>query len=345
MGLRDEILQQPEVLDRLITTQWQTIEQIAQELQSQKFDYLFLTARGTSDHAGLYAKYLFGIQNGLPLALAAPSIFSIYETPPNLSNALVVGISQSGMSPDIIEVLKAGKAQRTPSLVITNAPESPLAKNADYVIDICAGEEKAVAATKTYTAQLMAIALLSVALSGDTGKLALLRQVPGQVEEVLKLEPQIQSLVERFYYMEQTVILGRGYNYSTAYEWSLKLKELAYVVAEPYSPADFMHGPIAIVDQGFPVMVVAPDGQVYPEILAVIRKLQEERQPNLVVLSNQPEALSLADIPLSLPGGMPEWVSPMVSIVPAQLFCYWLTKLKKLDTEDPRGLAKVTETR
>ncbi len=344
MSLYEEIFEQPTVLGNLLTGQISVVRQIAQAVRQANPKYLFLTARGTSDHAGLYAKYLWGMFNRLPVALAAPSLFSKYGQPPNLENAVVVGISQSGQSPDIVSVIAEGNRQGALTLAITNASESPLAHSSDFVLDICAGEEKAVAATKSYTAQLMAISMLSAAFRDDHEMLEALSHVPEYVEKMLILTQQIERVAERYRYMNQCVILGRGFNYATAFEWSLKLKELCYVVAGPYSPSDFRHGPIAIVERGFPVMAVAPQGAVFDDMLALLRRLQDEYRAELLVLSNDDKALALADIPLRLPVGMPEWVSPLVNIVPAQLFCYHLTRAKGWDTESPRGLRKVTET-
>jgi len=269
MTLRSEIWEQPAVLERLLENQMSNVRGIAHTLKREEVRYVFLAARGTSDHAGLYAKYLWGTVNRLPMALAAPSLFSIYGEPPALKDALVVGVSQSGQSPDILSVVAEGKRQGAPTLVVTNDPASPLAQTAELVIDIQAGPEEAVAATKTYTAQLMAIAMLSVALSEDEERLAVLRRVPELVQQALELDSTIEEVTERYRYMERCVVLGRGYNYATAFEWSLKLKELTYVVAEPYSSADFRHGPIAVVGRGFPVFAVAPGGPVYLDMVAL----------------------------------------------------------------------------
>jgi len=143
--------------------------------------------------------------------------------------------------------------------------------------------------------------------------------------------------------MEQCVVLGRGYNYATAFEWALKLKELTYVVAQPYSSADFRHGPIAVVEQGFPVMAVAPQGEVFGDMMGLMRGLAEERKAELVVVSNDEDALTLAKTPMPIPE-LEEWLSPMVSIIPAQVFTMHLTLARGLDTERPRGLHKVTRT-
>jgi glucosamine--fructose-6-phosphate aminotransferase (isomerizing) len=352
MGLKSEIFEQPEVLARLLESQTGSIREIAREINGHDIRYIFLVARGTSDNAGLYAKYLWGAFNRLPIALAAPSLFSVYGQPPMLKNALVVGISQSGQSPDIVEVMVEAKRQGAPTLAITNAPDSPLAKASNFVIDVDTGPELAVAATKTYTAQLMVIAMLSAAWREaddpaiETDKRwATLQRVPELVQKTLALDTTIEQIAERYRYMERCVVLGRGYNYATAHEWSLKMKELAYVMAEPYSSADFQHGPVAIVSQGFPVMAVVPGGAIFDDMLALLTPLVNSRQVELLAISDQDAALALARTPLRLPPNVPEWLSPLVSIVPGQLFSYYLTRAKGFDPEAPRGLSKVTLTR
>jgi glucosamine--fructose-6-phosphate aminotransferase (isomerizing) len=152
-------------------------------------------------------------------------------------------------------------------------------------------------------------------------------------------------MAQRYRYMEQCVVLGRGYNYATAFEWALKIKELSYVAAEPYSPADFLHGPIAIVDRGFPVLAVAPEGKVFSSLMRLLKALRDDQLAELVVISDSPSALELGQSPIRLPAGIPEWLTPIISIVPAQLFAYHLTRAKGYDTEKPRGIRKVTETR
>jgi glucosamine--fructose-6-phosphate aminotransferase (isomerizing) len=346
MTLLSDIYEQPAILRHLLSNQSQVARKIAEAIHSHDVHYVFLAARGTSDNAGRYAQYLWGAFNGLPIALATPSLFTLYQQPPRLKGMLVVGVSQSGQSPDIVSVLTEGKRQGCLTLAITNTPESPLAQTADFVIDIQAGLETAVAATKTYTAELMAIAMLSVALRGDVpAHHEMLNAAPGWVTQMLQLDESIARIAQRYRFVEQCVVLGRGFNYSTAFEWSLKLKELTYVAAEPYSSADFQHGPIAVVEQGYPVMAIVPSGQVFENILPLLRYLRAGRRAELLVISDRSEALSLAQSPIALPAGMPEWVSPLVSIVPAQLFCHHLTRAKGYDTETPRGLHKVTETR
>lgn len=344
MSLHDEILEQPAVLENLLKTQKTSIAQIAAEIRNRQLDYVFLAARGTSDNAGRYANYLWGAHNGLPVALATPSLFTYYRQPPRLSRALVVGVSQSGQSPDVVSVLEEGRRQGCPTLAITNAPDSPLARASDFVIDAQAGLEQAVAATKTYTAELMAMAMLSAALSGDQIRARELEQVPAWAQQALALDREIERLAQRYRFMERCVVIGRGFNYATAFEFSLKLKELTYVVAEPYSSADFQHGPIAMVESGFPVMVVAPRGAVFDPILSMLTALRRDHAADLLVISDQAKALDLAQAPISLPPGIPEWLTPLIAILPAQLLGYHLTRAKGYDTERPRTIRKVTET-
>ena len=179
--LQDEIHQQPQVLSTLLDREIENAQRIAADLRMRGVKYVIIAARGTSDNAARYGQYLFGAYNRLPVGLATPSLFSVYGQPPRLEDGLIIGISQSGQSPDIVAVLEEGQRQGAPTLAITNDSDSPLATQADHVIPVHAGEERAVAATKTYTAQLTALALLSCALGDDPGRLSTtLRRGSGQ---------------------------------------------------------------------------------------------------------------------------------------------------------------------
>jgi glucosamine--fructose-6-phosphate aminotransferase (isomerizing) len=345
MSLYSEILEQPDRLEKLLHSQRETVEEIAAAIRSRGVSYVFLAARGTSDNAGRYANYLLGGMNRMPLALATPSLFTYYQQPPNLKGALVIGISQSGQSPDIVSVLQVGKRQGCLTLAITNAPDSPLAAEADFTLDLQVGPELAVAATKTYTAELMVIAMLSAALNGNEKSWQDLQKVPAWMAATLKHDPMISDAAQRYRYMQQCVILGRGYNYATVFEWALKLKELTYVEAEPYSSADFQHGPIAIVARGFPVMAVIMAGKVADSLMPLLNHLKQDLLAEIVVISNMETALSLGQIGFSIGQEIPEALTPLVSIVPAQLFSYHLTVAKGYDPDKPRTISKITETR
>lgn len=341
--LYTEIHQQPNVIRELLRSESDNVQRIAAELRGQ-FRYVVIAARGTSDNAARYAQYLFGAHNQYQVALATPSLFSLYHRPPDLNGALVIGISQSGQSPDIVSVLAEGRRQGCPTLAITNDVQSRMASAAERVIPLHAVPEQAVAATKSYTSSLAALAMLSGALSKNEAHLRALEQVPEQMENTFEAIRDSIRHVERYRFMQHCAVLGRGYNYSTAFEVALKIKELNRIVAEPYSSADFRHGPIATVSNGFPVVLVAPRGQMSEDIAdltARLRRLQAE----LLVISDDQELLRQANLALPIPEGLPEWLSPMVAVIPGQMFAMQLTLERGLDPDQPEGLLKVTETR
>jgi glucosamine--fructose-6-phosphate aminotransferase (isomerizing) len=343
MSMLDEIREQPSVFETALKRNAADVAAITSGVTPQDFNYALIAARGTSDNAARYAKYLWASHNGLPVALAAPSLFTAYQSPPSLSGALVVGISQSGESPDLIAVLAEGRKQGRPTMAITNKPDSPLAAQADFVLDIEAGEEHAVAATKTYSAQLLAVAMLSDfwrigEVSPD------LARSPELLTDTLQSESLIADVAKDFADLRSCAVLGRGYNHSTAFEWALKLQEVTYALAHPYSTADFRHGPVAVVEPGFSLMAAAPDGPLFGDMLALLEDVSQQRHARTVTISNRGEALEASRYGIPLPASTPEWISPMPIIAAAQLFTYHLGTIKGLDTENPRGLSKVTKT-
>jgi glucosamine--fructose-6-phosphate aminotransferase (isomerizing) len=342
--LYQEIHEQPEVLANLLAKEVGTIQSLADAIQEQGITHLVIAARGTSDNAARYAQYLLGAVNGLPVGLATPSLYTVYKQPPRFNNTLVLGISQSGKSPDIVSVLAEARRQGMLTATITNFPESDLGQTADYVIDLGSGLEQSVAATKTYTSELAAIACLSVCLVDDSQMWSDLGEIPGKVSKTLAMGSEISRIAERYRYMSDCVVIGRGFNYATAFELSLKLEELTYTVVEPYSSADFMHGPLALIERGFPVIVLAPSGVMLPEMRSLIGTLKE-REAEVIAVSDDQETLDLARIPLRLPAPVPEWLSPITTIVPGQLFAMHLAHTRDYDPDRPRALRKVTETR
>jgi len=340
--LESEIFEQPEVLRRLLAQEGEPIARLADSLRG-RFDYVIIAARGTSDNAARYAQYLFGAHNRLPVALATPSLFTLYAQPPRMPGALVVGISQSGQSPDIVAVLDEAARQGRPTMAITNDPASPLAQAAAHVIPLHCGPERAVAASKTYTASLAALALFSAALEGSSERADQIRALPEQLHQALQGLAPALARVERYRYMDRCAVIGRGYNYSTAFEVALKIKELTHVVAEPYSSADFRHGPIGMVNEGFPVLLVAPSGAVNEDLRSLVASLRQIGT-ELLVISDDPHLLEFAHLPMPLPAGLVEWLSPLVSVAPGQLFALQLARARGLDPDHPLGLTKVTET-
>ncbi len=343
--LYQEIHEQPAVLRKLIAEQRDTIRELAQAVHRRRISHVIAAARGTSDNAARYAQYALGARNRLPVGLAAPSLFTVYGTPPLVGNTLVLGISQSGRSPDIVAVLAEARRQGALTAVLTNDPRSELASQGDFVVDLCAGEERAVAATKTYTAVLGALALLSATLADDARSRDELLRIPDALEETLALaRAQVAPIAERLLGMERAVVIGRGFNYATAFELALKLKELTYTIVEPYSSADFLHGPLAMLERGFPVLLLAPSGQMLGEMRDLTSKLKE-RHADVVCVSDAPEMRTLAETALEVPSGVPEWLSPITLVVPGQLLAAHLAFLRGLDVDAPRAIRKVTKTR
>jgi glutamine---fructose-6-phosphate transaminase (isomerizing) len=343
MGMRDEILEQPAVARHLLDRAREPIAAIADAVRSRRPAFAVIAARGTSDHAAIYAQYALGVRIGLPVALAAPSIVSLYDAEPRYADGLVIGVSQSGASPDVVSVVELGRRQGAISVAITNDPNSPLATAAEHVVDLSAGAERAVAATKTYTAELVALAMLVAEL--DASATGALDVIPDRIGQVLETEPEVRRIAVDQVAVDRCIVLGRGYQYATAREWALKLKELAYVLADPYSAADFLHGPLALVTSSIPVLAVAPSGATAADTDTLLRRLRDQHDARLLVLSDVASMRELGTWSLPLPADVPEWLLPLVAIVPGQLHAYHLTVAKGLDPETPRHLRKVTLTR
>lgn len=338
-----EIHQQPEVIRRLLNQPQDSILELANQIRARRITQVYIAARGTSDNAARYAQYLLGAHNGMMVYLATPSLFTIYRQTPNLSNTLVLGISQSGKSPDIVSVLLEGKQQGSLTAAITNTADSDLSQAADLTLDLGAGEELSLAATKSYTAQLACLARLSVELDPTELYRQQMSVLPDIFEKVFESEPGIERLAERYRYMSHCAVIGRGFNYASAFELSLKIKELTYTIAEPYSSADFLHGPVALVDRGFPVFIIAPDGLMIPEMHALADKVNQ-RYAEVVMVSDHPDLLKMTDHTMPLPPGVPEWLSPLTAIIPGQMFAMYLAHTRGFEVDSPRGLNKVTET-
>ncbi len=341
--LWDEIHEQPRALERLVARR-DAVRDVVSPLRAAGIQYVLIAARGSSDNAGVYGKYLLGAWNGLPVALAAPSLYTLYERPPRMAGALVIGISQSGASPDICAVVEEARRQGTPTLAITNTPDSRLARASEGVIDLSAGPERSVPATKTYTSELLALAMLSALLAGDEERLAALDAVPLAVARTLALNADIGARLARYGDAGDTTVVGRGYNLSTTCEVALKIKEMTWLGAHPYSAADFRHGPIVVVEPGYPIVLVAPSGRTFEDMRDLVGEL-DRRGAHQVIISDSEELLARAKTPLPMAPGLPEWLSPIAAVVPGQLLAAHLGAARGLNPDRPRGLTKVTETR
>jgi len=341
----DEIREQPEIVRNVIDTQYRSVEALRDAMVKRNIRFAYVAARGTSDNVANYAKYVLEIEHGIPIALAAPSVFTIYDAVPHLDeHALVLGISQSGAGPDVLAVVKHARETGALTACITNEADSPLAQTAEFPLVTPAGKELSVAATKTYTSALAMVALLSITLSEDhPEKLEHLRRAADTMEMTLDLDDAIHKIVRRYKDITNCVVIGRGYNHCTALEIALKLTETCYIGAKSFSAADFLHGPVALVDSGYPCLLIAPDGKAFPTMQELADALRP-RHPALIEFAHNANFLAGSETAIRIPGSIPEWLSPLVYIVAGQLFAHWLAVAKDLDPDRPRGLTKITKT-
>lgn len=335
-----EITEQPVVLERTINAEREKLAKLGTFLRDKDIDLIVLAARGSSDNACQFGRYLLEVTTGIPVSLAAPSVFTLYKAKPNLKRALVVGVSQSGEGVDINNVLETAKDSGAFTLGITNEADSSMAKIADETLLIHAGREKSVAATKTYTGQMLHFYLLAAQLADAKIEF---EKIPHFSAQVLQLKSKVEELVERYVFMENCVVVGRGMNYGNSYELALKLMETCYVVAERFSSADFFHGPLAIVERRFPVLMFAPQGVTRQSNVDLLKRLQELHADSLAI-TNDDEIAKLSSRTLQMPKEIDEFLSPIPFIIPAQLFAALLSQAKGIDADAPRSLSKVTKT-
>ncbi len=338
----EEIAQQPAALAKTIEEERDKVERLAAHLRERNIDLIVLVARGSSDNAALFGRYLLEITTGIPVALSAPSVHTLYGARLKLEHAVVIGVSQSGEGEDINHVLESARAGGAFTVGITNEPASAMTSIVHETLLMHGGRERSVAATKTYTGQLMHFYMLAEALA-DGGLRLNYEAIPDYAARALALRTEVEGLVERYVFMENCVVVGRGLVYSNAFEMALKLMETCYVVAERFSSADFLHGPLAIVERHFPIFLFAPPGVTLTGVRELTRRLRELRADTLVFTSDD-EVAATCTRALRLPHDINEMLAPIPYIIPAQLFAALLADAKGLDPDAPRSLAKVTRT-
>jgi glucosamine--fructose-6-phosphate aminotransferase (isomerizing) len=336
----EEIAEQPDVLEQTIANESAKYRRLGDLLRRREIDLIVIAARGSSDNASLFGRYLLEVVTGIPVSLAAPSVHTLYNAKLDLKRSLVIGVSQSGEGADINIVLESAKSSGAITLAVTNETDSSMAAIADETLLIHAGKERSVAATKTYTGQMLHFYLLANELAEN--RLAV-EKIPAYTSEALALKPRIEELVQRYVFMENCVVVGRGMNYGNSYELALKLMETCYVVAERFSSADFFHGPLAIVERRFPVILFAPTGVTQTSSVELLHRLRE-LNADCLSITNSPEISKLSTNSLELSLDIDEFLSPIPFIVPAQLFAALLSEAKGLNPDAPRSLSKVTRT-
>lgn len=339
---RDEIGEQPHVAAHMLASNGAIVDSIGARIRQVRPRGFVIAARGSSDHAALYAKYLFGRRNRMLVSLAAPSLFTHYASPPRLEGQCVIGISQSGSSPDVIAVIEEANRQGALTVAITNEAESTLAKTAELVLLLDAGPEQSVPASKTYTASLLALALLSQAMDPEPAFAAALKLVPHALDEALKREAELDRLVPALI-GPRAIVLGRGFNLSTAEEIALKLAETSYVLARAWSVADFEHGPIAVVEAGFPILLVGGGGPTEADLDGVAQRLGGFGCRVIGIFDGNAAHLD-RDAVVSFDSGLPEELTPLTLAVLGQILALRVALARGLDPDRPRALHKVTRT-
>jgi glutamine---fructose-6-phosphate transaminase (isomerizing) len=339
---RDEIGEQPEITAHMLAGGRANVDSIGARIRKAAPRGFMIAARGSSDHAALYAKYLFGRRNRALVSLAAPSLFTHYSSPPRLDGQCVIGISQSGSSPDVIAVIEEATMQGALTVAITNDAESRLAGAAELVLPLGAGPERSVPASKTYTASLLALALLSQAIDPQPAFDAALAQVPRALAEALGREALLDRLVPGLL-GPRAIVLGRGFNLATAEEVALKLTETSYVLARAWSVADFAHGPIAVVDEGFPVLFVGGGGPVAADLEALARRLDGYGCRVIGIFDGEVGGFDMESL-VAIDSGLPEDLTPLPLAVLGQLLAHRVAVARGIDPDRPRALNKVTRT-
>jgi glucosamine--fructose-6-phosphate aminotransferase (isomerizing) len=339
---RDEIAEQPEAASRLLAQSGDAVAAIGERIRETQPRGYVIAARGSSDHAALYAKYLFGARNRALVSLAAPSLFTHYASAPNLEGQCVIGISQSGASPDVVTVIDEARRQGAFTVAITNDAGSPLAKAAELVLALKAGPERSVPASKTYTSSLLALALISQAVDPDEAFGAALSNVPQAMEQALEVDSNLERLVAPLS-GTRAIVLGRGYNFSTAEELALKLMETSYLMARAWSVADFEHGPIAVLEGGLPVVVVDGGGVMAMNMRSIRERVGAKGCPVIHLVDG--EILDVhSSTTVQLRSGLPEQLTPISLAVVAQLLAHRVAVARGFDPDRPREIGKVTRT-
>jgi glutamine---fructose-6-phosphate transaminase (isomerizing) len=337
-----EITEQPLALQKTIEEERGKVSRLGSFLKGRDVDLIVLVARGSSDNAALFGRYLLEIATGIPVSLSAPSVYTLYNGDLKLSRALVIGVSQSGEGEDINHVLERARACGAYTVGITNEPQSSMVERVDELLLMHGGRERSVAATKTFTGQMMLFYMLAAALGGR-GQSLKYEAIPELAARALEHKESIRQLVERYVFMENCVVVGRGLLYANAYELALKLMETCYVVAERFSSADFFHGPLAMVERHFPIILFAPPGITLDGARLLINRLSELHADTLAITADDNVA-GMSTRAIRMAGEVEEILTPIPYIIPAQLFAALLADAKGLNADAPRSLSKVTRT-
>jgi glutamine---fructose-6-phosphate transaminase (isomerizing) len=337
-----EIRETPQVVANLLAVNPEINQKLTRAIQDHNPEFAVTIARGTSDHAANFLKYALETQLGLVTASSSPSITTAYDTKLHLKRAVVIAISQSGQSPDVVNSLRAAREAGALTVALVNQAGSPLEEAAEFVLPMLAGEELAVAATKSFVASLVAPLQVIASLSQDTALLSALQNLPNALKTVLELEETAKDRSERYRYAEAMVSLARGVHFPMAQETALKLKETCVLQTEAFSTAEFAHGPIILIEPGFPVIAFQARDATAKGTLERYQDLAARGAELVLIGDDTPEIP--ASTRLNTPATGHRLTDPIVAIIAAYLFAGHLSLVKGLNPDSPRSLKKVTRT-
>lgn len=342
--MEKEINEQPEILKKLLHESLSKAEELCEEIKKRKINFVYIAGRGTSDNAGVYLKYILETYAEMPVALAAPSVITLYHGKPDLKDCLVIGISQSGEALDVMEVIKLANEQGAVTLTITNYDKSPLAVLAKYHFNCLAGEEKSVAATKTFTSEMFIGSIITACLSSNSQLRKWIHDIPEKAEKYIRDYEIDQEAVKSLVSEEECFVMARGMNYPIALEASLKIQETCYVRARAYSLSDFYHGPFAMLQDKTNVIMIAPDGESINDTFDMVKKLNQVGC-KVVSFTNNLKIKENSTHSIEIYSEMNDFESPILNAIAIQRFALKLSLAKGLDPDHPRNLRKVTLTK
>lgn len=339
-----EIYEQPAVMKRCFESNVEIIRLIAKNIKERNINNIIFVARGSSDNAATFGRYVIEILSGIPVGLAAPSVASLYKRDLQLEKTCVIGVSQSGQSEDICSFLDMAKRNRAMTIAITNNPSSKLSLIAEYKLNMNVGVEEAIAATKSFTAEIVLLELFAAFLAEDDKLVFELSNIENIIEDALSKEGLIKENIERFRYMNECFILGRGVSFPIALEFALKIQETSYVRAKGFSTSDFRHGPLAMIDKNIPVFIVAPVDETIEDNIEIAERLIREGI-DIITFSDSDELNKKACKYIEIRKDLNKFLKPLFAVPLVQLFSYYLCVLKGNDPDKPRHLSKVTITK
>lgn len=342
--MEKEIFEQSEKLKECLKFNIQTLEQLAKLIIEKKPAGILLAARGSSDNAGTYFKYAIENLTGLPISLAAPSTNTLYGKKLKLNEYITIGVSQSGAAEDVMAVLQNAKDQNSLTISITNNTDSKMAKMTDYHLFCACGEEISVAATKTFTAEMYLLAQLAARISKNEEFTKGLEELPFNIEKIYSLKEEIKTLANNYKNIDMMIVLARGLNFAIAQETSLKLQETCYINARPYPASDFVHGPFALVDNNTNIILLAPKGESFSDMMSLKERLIKAGA-NIIIYTDEKTAAEGCKDKIILPIKSNDYYTPFYNVVISQMFACYLSTARGLNPDNPRGLKKVTITK